>query len=205
MNYLYTHCVLKLNKNWQPFYIDTGVEAIVNLYKGTVKAINIEYDENGDPSNFEPLDWDKWIKLPVKSNHFFVSTIKGRFRIPSVVVCENYSKIPIKRKKLNKQTLFERDRGRCQYSGRKLTYKNATIDHVFPKSKGGHHAWDNVVLAHRDVNHKKGNFTLEEAGLTLLKKPSEPRPVPTPFLIKNERKIKDWNYFIINNSNVILE
>lgn len=204
MNYLETHCVLKLNKNWQPFIIDTGIEALVNLFKGTVKAVNIEYDKDGNPSNFEPMEWSKWIKLPVTSEHFSVNTVKGKIRIPSVVVCENYNKIPVKKKKLSKQTLFERDRGICQYSGKKLTYRTATIDHVMPKSKGGAHAWENVVLAHHEVNHKKSNLTLEEAGLKLLKKPFEPRPVPTPFLIKNERKIKDWNYFLVSNSNVVL-
>jgi 5-methylcytosine-specific restriction endonuclease McrA len=205
MNYLNTHCVLKLNKNWQPFFIDIGLNALIDLFKGTVRAVHIDYDKDGNPVNFEPLDFNKWSKLPVSNNHFAVKTVRGKIRIPSVVVCENYNKIPVKKKKLNKQTLFERDRGICQYTGKKLTYRTATIDHVMPRSKGGIHAWENVVLAHHEVNHQKGSLTLEEAGLRLLKKPLEPRPVPTPFLIKNERKIKDWNYFLLSNSSVTLE
>jgi 5-methylcytosine-specific restriction endonuclease McrA len=32
-----------------------------------------------------------------------------------------------------------------------------SIDHVRPISKGGSHTWDNVMLAHKGCNSKKGN------------------------------------------------
>jgi len=200
MEILNTHCVLKLNKNWQPFFIETGINAIIDLYKNSVKALYIDYDLSNNPTNITPLKWDEWIKLPVAKEHFSVGTINGRFRIPTVIICEHYNKIPFKRKKLNKQTLFERDGGICQYSGKKLSYRNATIDHVMPRSRGGIHSWENVVISHRDVNHKKSNMTLDECGLKLLKKPKEPVPIPTTFLIKNEFKIRDWNYFLLSTS-----
>jgi len=200
MNYLETHCVLKLNKNWQPFYIDTGINALVDLYKGSVKAINITYEDE-EASNFEALDWDKWCKLIPDNNFYLVNTVKGAYRIPTVVICQKYNKIPLKRKVLSKKTLFERDNGICQYTGIKLTYRNATIDHVIPKSRGGKHTWENVVLAHPKVNMDKSDKLLEEAGLKLLKKPVEPNALPTSFYIRNERKISDWNYFLINDLN----
>jgi len=202
MNVLNTHCVLKLNKNWQPFFVETGINALIDLYKSTVKALYIEYDLNEAPSNIIPMQWKDWVKLPVSKEHYSVGTTGGRFRIPTVVICENYGKIPFKRKKLNKQTLYERDGGICQYSGRRLSYRNATIDHILPRSRGGIHAWDNVVISHRDVNHKKGSMTLEESGLKLLKKPKEPVPVPAAFLLKNEFKVRDWNYFLLSNSQI---
>jgi hypothetical protein len=43
-------------------------------------------------------------------------------------------------------------------------------------------------------------MSVEQAGLKLLKKPSEPKALPASFLIKNENKIKDWNYFLINGA-----
>lgn len=32
-----------------------------------------------------------------------------------------------------------------------------SVDHVIPLSKGGTHTWDNVKLAHKRCNSKKGN------------------------------------------------
>lgn len=32
-----------------------------------------------------------------------------------------------------------------------------SIDHVIPVSKGGLHSWENVKLAHRKCNTRKGN------------------------------------------------
>jgi 5-methylcytosine-specific restriction endonuclease McrA len=199
MKYLETHCVLKLNKNWQPFFIDTGMNALINLYKGTVRAINIEY-AGDEPQSFEPLTWDKWVKLPVGREHFSVHTTSFKIRIPTVVICERYNKIPVKRRQLTKQSIFERDHGICQYTGQKLSYKTASIDHVVPKSKGGKHRWDNVVISHIDVNCRKSDLSVEQAGLKLLKKPAEPKALPASFHIKNEHKIKDWNYFLINGA-----
>lgn len=197
MNYLESHCVLKLNKNWQPFYIETGIEALVALYKGTVKAVNIEY-EGENATNFEPMDWNKWSKLSVGDKYYAVRTVGGNYRIPTVIICNNYGKIPVKRRTLSKKNIFERDRGVCQYTGIKLTLRNATIDHVIPRSRGGKHSWDNVVLAHHKANQEKGDKMLDESGFKLKKKPVEPAPIPTTFMIRNERKISDWNYFLIN-------
>lgn len=32
-----------------------------------------------------------------------------------------------------------------------------SIDHIYPLSKGGTHTWDNIQLAHRSCNSRKGN------------------------------------------------
>ena len=201
MNYLDTHCVLKLNKLWQPIRIVTGVDAITDLYKGSVRAIDIEYDQTDLPLNIAPLTWPQWQHLACRKYDYVIRTISCGIRMPTVVVCEYYNKMPIKKKKLSKRTVYERDRGTCQYTGKKLSSKTASIDHVVPVSRGGTNTWENVVLAHIDVNYKKSNKTLEEAGLKLLRKPFEPRPVPVSVNITNEYKIKDWNVFLDMYSN----
>ena len=40
-----------------------------------------------------------------------------------------------------------------------------TIDHVMPRSRGGRHAWENVVAACARCNHKKGDRTPSRARL----------------------------------------
>ena len=43
----------------------------------------------------------------------------------------------------------------CAYTGQKLTFPQSSIDHVMPKSRGGKDEWENVVLAHKDINNQK--------------------------------------------------
>ena len=67
--------------------------------------------------------------------------------------------------------LFKRDKGICHICGSKCDYGDCitegstfivganypSVDHVFPKSKGGTHTWDNVKLAHIKCNSIKNN------------------------------------------------
>ncbi|GGX71289.1 hypothetical protein GCM10010324_15520 [Streptomyces hiroshimensis] len=59
---------------------------------------------------------------------------------------------------------FERQEGLCPYTGRKLTYGTAEIDHVHPRSKGGREALtaDNIEWVHPDVNRAKSGMSREE-------------------------------------------
>ena len=52
-----------------------------------------------------------------------------------------------------------------------------TIDHIQPKSRGGIDTWENLTTACIKCNTKKGNRTLEEVGMKLLKTPRRPSHV----------------------------
>lgn len=59
--------------------------------------------------------------------------------------------------------VYEHDHGICYLCGKHLTLNDdynrsdaPTIEHVIPIAKGGTHTWDNVKLACRDCNVKKG-------------------------------------------------
>jgi 5-methylcytosine-specific restriction endonuclease McrA len=55
-----------------------------------------------------------------------------------------------------------------------MSRARATWDHVVPRCRGGHTRWDNVVLACRTCNQKKGGKTPEEAGMKLHCRPTKP-------------------------------
>jgi 5-methylcytosine-specific restriction endonuclease McrA len=56
-----------------------------------------------------------------------------------------------------------RDCGRrCVYCGNPLSLETATLDHVFPLSKGGAHAPGNVVAACGACNRLKGDLLPHE-------------------------------------------
>ena len=75
-------------------------------------------------------------------------------------------------KDITLKDLFKRDGGLCAICGKRcrwddkqelaagtiVTYKDyPSVDHIVPLSKGGKHAWDNVQLACRSCNSRKGN------------------------------------------------
>ena len=61
-----------------------------------------------------------------------------------------------------------RDHSSCQYCGSK---SNLTIDHIIPKQKGGKDSWENLIIACSPCNSRKGNRTLVEANMKLMKVP----------------------------------
>lgn len=91
--------------------------------------------------------------------------------LPKVIRLLYYVKIPYRKKvPLSNRTVLVRDKYKCAYCGEKAN----TIDHVWPKSKGGIHDWTNVVAACQPCNQKKGDRTLEQMGWTLPHKPDRP-------------------------------
>lgn len=101
------------------------------------------------------------------------------FLIPAVAITCRY----VKRKRkiaLKKRNLLIRDNRCCQYCGCEMHPKDATIDHVVPKShfdrKSLAHTWENTVASCLPCNSKKGDKTPKQAGMKLKKEPKEPDP-----------------------------
>ena len=72
---------------------------------------------------------------------------------------------------VNRREVLRRDKHACQYCG---STKHLTLDHVIPRSKGGKHSWDNVVIACEQCNSRKGDRTPHQAGMTLRTTPKAP-------------------------------
>lgn len=91
---------------------------------------------------------------------------------PSVLRLRRYVYVPYRaHAALTRRGVFLRDGGECQYCGRAAE----NVDHVLPRSRGGAHAWDNVVASCRRCNSRKEARTPEEAGMRLRRQPSAPR------------------------------
>lgn len=159
----------------------------------TDTATGLDISEDG---GMQPVRWRDWVKLPIREMDSFVGTVSGAIRVPTVIVLANFSRVPKKRPKFGTRGIWERDGGRCQYTGKTLKPGEGNIDHIVPRSRGGKSTWENCVLAHKDVNSRKGSKLPEEAGLRLLRKPIAPREVPVSALIKNQHRVKDWELFL---------
>jgi len=92
---------------------------------------------------------------------------------PSVVRLRRYVNVPRRRHaSLTRRGVFLRDEHTCQYCGAGAE----NVDHVLPRSRGGDHAWGNVVAACRRCNSRKEDRTPAEAGMRLRRRPFAPRP-----------------------------
>lgn len=186
MNSLDKH-VIKLNKAWYPVGILTVREAVVFLASecnGEKPGFAMDYetviDENGARHLIyaQPVAWEDWIKLPVRECDHYIQTSSARIRVPLVVICAKYDKVPNRTTRWSTGNVHKRDGYVCAYTLEKLSHKDATVDHILPRSRGGRDSWENTVTCHRKVNTLKGDKTPQEAGLTLHRKPKAPPSMP---------------------------
>ncbi|HEY0455099.1 MAG TPA: HNH endonuclease [Verrucomicrobiae bacterium] len=183
--------VLVLNRNWQAINIRTPAEAFCQMATNVATALEIEGDDY-----IRPVAWEEWIRLPVREQDEFVQTVRGQIRVPRVIVCANFAKVPKKRPKLCARAIRERDGNRCQYTGKLLRRDEGSLDHVLPRSRGGQDTWENLVWSSKDVNALKGNRLPDEAGLKLLSAPRAPKELPVTALLRNTYALAEWKLFL---------
>lgn len=82
-------------------------------------------------------------------------------------------KLALPAEKFRHEDVYERDGWICglctEPVDRELCYPDpmsASLDHIIPLSRGGHHVWENVQLAHLDCNVRKQARIAEEASWT---------------------------------------
>lgn len=197
--------VLKLNRHWMPIDQSLVGDALVDLCAGINSyALDIDYSikDNGEvdfsnPTVTRPVAWEEWITLKIRPWDFSIKSIKMEIRIPTILIAKNYDKMPMVKfgKTPSGDQVRIRDGNTCQYTGRKLSKNDISIDHVLAKSRGGKNTWENLVVTSKDINSRKGNSLNEEIGLNLIRQPKPPVPIPRYKLIR-EAKHPDWNLFL---------
>ncbi|OIV37704.1 endonuclease [Mangrovactinospora gilvigrisea] len=108
----------------------------------------------------------------IEESGAFIHTVSAAVPAPSVVRLTRFVRVPFRSGPipLTRRALFARDGGRCVYCGSVAT----SIDHVVPRSRGGQHAWENVVASCRRCNHVKADRPLRELGWRMSRAPSQP-------------------------------
>lgn len=108
---------------------------------------------------------------------------------PAVIRLVRYVHVPHRfRRQVTNTFLFARDNYTCQYCGRHKHELRGrqflTRDHVLPVSRGGGNGWGNVVTSCSPCNNRKGGRLPSEAGLELLKEPTEPNYVQLVWVVR---------------------
>jgi len=189
--YFQQRSVLVLNRHWVAVDSVTPADAFSHLSAGSARALEI-----CGTDSIRPLEWSAWRELPPFPGCRTIGTPRGPVRIPAVILLRAFARVPLHVPRFGLRGLWQRDGGRCQYTGRLLGPGEGDIDHVVPRSRGGGTSWENCVLADRSVNRRKGAKTPAEAGLRLLRKPAAPRPVPAAVLLRYACQIPEWDLFL---------
>ncbi|RZS89818.1 5-methylcytosine-specific restriction endonuclease McrA [Motilibacter rhizosphaerae] len=112
--------------------------------------------------------------------------------VPVVVRLRSYVRVPYRRGvPLTRRAVLERDAHRCAYCPKRAD----TVDHVIPRSRGGQHAWTNVVAACCRCNHRKGDALLADLGWELPFTPGEP-PASIALVVGWGRREPLWEPYL---------
>ncbi len=147
---LLNRSVLVLNQSYEPIHICSVRRAIILIFRGRAEIVEALED------------------LSLRS-------VSSLYPVPSVVRLDIYLRIPPKPLALTKRNVLKRDGNQCQYCGTKRA--KLTVDHVIPRTRGGKDSWENLVCACQRCNNLKGNRTVEQVGLKMIRKPRRPNHV----------------------------
>ncbi len=198
--------VLALNSAWQVIGHRTVRQAIVALTGGDSEnppalGLDIAYPrvdggwDFGRPAYLNPVKWDAWIRLPVRDFDFTISSATMKIRVPTVILATQFARMPMKQPRLCSTSIYERDGGRCQYTGEFVGRDGGNLDHVVPRARGGRNSFENLVWAKRRVNSEKGDRLPSEVGLRLIRQPAAPKKVPASATVREVRH-PDWGHFL---------
>ena len=159
---------LKLDSSFRPIAVIDSVEALVLCLIGKAKTI--------------------------ESYNKTINTVSQSFELPAVIVLNRYVKFRFEAVACNRANVLWRDKNQCQYCAKIFIPENLTLDHVIPKSKGGSNKWTNMVAACKKCNQKKGDKTIEQSGMKILRKPFSPKANILRTLKKEQISPKWENY-----------
>jgi len=190
--------VLVLNKHYMAVRVTSVRRAFSLLFRDLAEVISCE---EGTYCNYNFQSWRELseIKQQFEANrHDWISTVSFDIVVPRIIRLLGYDHLPRQGVKFNRRNIFARDKGRCQYCGRKFPTSELSLDHVIPRSLGGESAWENVVCACTRCNSRKGGRTPHQAGMTLITVPVKPKRNPVIHVHLSHQRYQSWKQFLDN-------
>jgi 5-methylcytosine-specific restriction endonuclease McrA len=179
--------VLVLNRSYLPIHVTSVRRAFSLLYQGIARAVDEQY---------QTFDFDGWRQLAVARDMDAIGTAGGLIRVPRVIVLIAFDRLPSRHVRFSRINLMARDNFRCQYCGSRLSRSELNLDHVVPRSLGGHSTWENVVTSCVDCNRRKGGRTPKQAQMALRRQPVRPRWTPLVNLMLSTVRYQEWRPYL---------
>mgnify|MGYP001598283322 CR=1 FL=1 len=124
----------------------------------------------------------------------------SKIAIPEVIALRAFDKVPLRQVTFSRRNIYEHYGYRCCYCGRRFPTQDLNLDHIVPRSRGGHTDWMNVVTSCVRCNLKKGDRLPSEAGMRMVIAPSRPNGQAraallfrAPFAVR-----RSWQRFVDN-------
>ena len=126
-----------------------------------------------------------------------IRSASASMRVPLVIRLIHYVHIPHCVVKFSRRNVLVRDGYTCQYCRESFPPSMLTLDHVIPRSRGGSTRWDNVAVACKRCNTKKGNRTPREARMFLKRSPKVPSIISYLHLSRTARVCDEsWKKYL---------
>ena len=153
------------------------------------------------------INWKRAVRLlesgrakkPYAYNkNYVIKLTNGEYELPAAIILVRYVNIPwYDNSSPTRKKIFKRDNWTCQYCGLcSKDPKKLTVDHIFPKSRGGGWQWTNLTTACQKCNSKKGNMTLKESNMKLHNRPKKPSMRGIHIIGMDEDGRKLWDRWI---------
>lgn len=184
---------LLLDAAFLPHCFITGKTAFLHLLKDSVRCFDAK--DNLIDNNYE---WFKNEGVNFYKDQPFLTSKDRIWFIPTIAVLKKRTFFNLK---INKPRTISLKRlallfnNTCQICFEKYDRQELTIEHIYPKSKGGIREIDNVTLSCKYCNQKKKDiYPFMSVKNTEIKT----APLPLPVLPDKTIKIrKEWNKFFI--------
>lgn len=158
-------------------------------------------------ASYEPLkviSWQKAITMcllekveVIEEYEHEIRSVTIAFKAPAVVRLLRYINRGRRAPPLSRNNVLARDNFTCQYCKLSLSSKEATLDHVIPRSQNGVTSWENIVCCCKACNRKKGGRTPKEARMPLIKRPTRPDWLPVLNFRMHGKVPLSWHNFLL--------
>lgn len=142
--------------------------------------------------------------IPIEGEPEFQMRSPGRVvSLPTVIRLKYYVRVPQRQARWSKPNVLRRDKYVCQFCGVKMFEADATVDHVVSlaecrKKKITPNTWGNTVCSCRRCQKRKGERSMNEAGMRFHNPAFEPKAPRVNYLVlvlQNSRH-EEWRKYI---------
>ena len=136
---------------------------------------------NADYRVLSRIPWQEAVRLILRGAVYVIDVHSPAVHVhsPSLVIelplsvaLREYVHIPYQAvSRVTRDAVLRRDRRICAYCGGRAD----TVDHILPRCRGGGDTWFNLAAACQPCNGRKGDRTPQEAGMTMIREPFEPK------------------------------
>jgi 5-methylcytosine-specific restriction endonuclease McrA len=168
--------VLLLNASYEPLQIISGKRAVNLLFADKADLIEaIPGRELRSPSVRQPM--------------------------PSVLRLRYYVNVPQRGATWSRRGVLIRDRYTCQYCGKKMLAREATLDHIIPQWKCrkqgvSPNTWGNTVASCQRCQQRKAGRSMHEAGMRFHDPLYEPKTPRANYLVMTSDIRPEWRQYI---------